>query len=124
MSYMTFEQQAKCHAIIHSASASAGAVGGGLAQVPCSDNLIITPIQLAMTISLGQVFGTDLTESSAKAAMASASANLVGRAMTQVLVGWIPGVGNLINAGTAAALTEAMGWMLAEGFAKQARWAA
>ena len=121
---MTFEQQAKCHTIIHSASASAGAIGAGLAQVPCSDNLIITPIQLAMTIGLGQVFGIDLTESSAKAAMASASANLVGRAAAQVLVGWIPGVGNLINAGTAAALTEAMGWMLAESFAKQARWAA
>ena len=124
MSHMTFEQQAKCHAIIHSASTSAGAIGAGHAQVPCSDNLLITPIQLAMTIGLGQVFGIDLTESSAKAAMASASANLVGRAAAQVLVGWIPGAGNIINASTAAALTEAMGWMLAENFAKQARWAA
>lgn len=119
MSYMNFEQRAKCHAIIHSASAAAGAIGAGLSQVPCSDNLIITPIQLAMTISLGQVFGVDLTESSAKAAVASASANLVGRAASQILFGWLPGVGNIINASTAASLTEAMGWMLAEDFAKR-----
>lgn len=124
MSYMTFEQQAKCHTIIHGASISAGAIGAGVAQVPCSDTLVITPIQLAMTIGLGQVFGIDLTESSAKAALASATAATLGRTAAQVLVGWLPGVGNLINAGTAAALTEAIGWMLAESFAKQARRAA
>lgn len=124
MNYMTSEQQAKCHAIIHSASASAGAVGAGLAQIPCSDNLVITPIQLAMTIGLGQIFGIDLSESSAKAALASTAAATVGRTAAQVLVGWIPGVGNLINAGTAAALTETIGWMLAEDFAKQQAWAA
>lgn len=117
---MTFDQHAKCHAIIHSASLSAGAVGAGLAQIPCSDNLVITPIQLAMTVSLGQVFGIDLGESAAKAALASAAAATIGRTAAQVLVGWIPGVGNLINAGTAASLTEAIGWMLAEDFAKQA----
>lgn len=117
---MTFDQHTKCHAIIHAASLSAGAVGAGLAQIPCSDNLVIAPIQLAMTISLGQVFGIDLSESSAKAALASSAATAIGRTAAQVLVGWIPGVGNLINAGTAVSLTEAIGWMLAEDFAKQA----
>ena len=124
MGDMTSEQWAKCHAIIHTASVSAGAIGAGLAQIPCSDNAIITPIQLAMAISLGHVFNVEMTESSAKAAVASASANLVGRAATQVLFGWIPIAGNIINAGTAAALTEAMGWMLAEDFAKGGTWAA
>lgn len=116
---MTSAQQAKCHAIIHSASASAGAVGAGLAQIPCSDNLVITPIQLAMTVSLGHVFGIDLSESSAKAALASAVAATVGRTAVQVLTGWIPLVGNAINACTAASLTEAIGWMLAEDFASR-----
>lgn len=121
---MTFDRHAKCHAIIHSASLSAGAVGAGLAQLPCSDNLVIAPIQLAMTIGLGQVFGVDLSESSAKAALASSAAHTIGRTAAQVLVGWIPGVGNLINAGTAASMTEAIGWMLAEDFAKRAELAA
>jgi len=43
-----------------------------------------------MTISLGHVFGIDLGESSAKAALASAAAATVGRTVAQVLLGWIP----------------------------------
>ena len=48
-------------------TAAAGAAGAGLAQLPCSDNAVITPVQLAMTISLGREFGIELTESSASA---------------------------------------------------------
>ena len=120
MTYMTDTQKAKCHAIIHSASASAAAVGAGLAQIPCSDNAVITPIQLTMTISLGRVFGLELTESAARAAVASVAAATVGRTVSQILIGWIPIAGNLVNAGTAATVTEAIGWLLAEGFASQA----
>lgn len=118
---MTADQRSKCHAIIHTASASAAAVGAGLAQLPGSDNAAITPIQLAMTVSLGAVFGIQLTQSAA-AALASVAAATVGRAVSQVLVGWIPGLGNAINASTAAALTESVGWLLAKEFAGQS-WA-
>lgn len=118
---MTADQRSKCHAIIHTASASAAAVGAGLAQLPGSDNAAITPIQLAMTVSLGAVFGIQLTQSAA-AALASVAAATVGRAVSQVLVGWIPFVGNAINASTAAALTESVGWLLAKEFASQS-WA-
>ena len=119
MTHMTDTQKAKCHAIIHTASASAAAVGAGLAQIPGSDNAVITPIQLVMTISLGRVFGLELTESAAGAAVASAAAATVGRTASQVLIGWVPVAGNIINAGTAATITEAIGWLLAEGFASQ-----
>lgn len=119
---MTADQRGKCHAIIHTASASAAAVGAGLAQLPGSDNAAITPIQLAMTVSLGAVFGIQLTQSAAAAALASVAAATVGRAVSQVLVGWIPFVGNAINASTAAALTESVGWLLAKEFASQS-WA-
>ena len=51
--------------------------------------------------------------------MASAIAGTVGRTTAQVLVGWLPGVGNIINAVTAATLTEAVGWILAKEFEKQ-----
>lgn len=118
---MTADQRGKCHAIIHTASASAAAVGAGLAQLPGSDNAAITPIQLAMTVSLGAVFGIQLTQSAAAAALASVAAATVGRAVSQVLVGWIPFVGNAINASTAAALTESVGWLLAKEFASQSR---
>ena len=71
---MTTREWGLCNGIIHSASAAAAAVGGGLAQIPGSDNLVITPIQLAMAVSLGEVFGIRLDQSAAKAAVASATA--------------------------------------------------
>lgn len=116
---MTSRETTLCNTIIHTASAAAAAVGGGLAQVPTSDNLIITPIQATMAISLGQVFGIALDRSAATAAVASASAAMVGRAASQMLIGWIPGVGNIINAVTAATITEAIGWIMANEFARK-----
>ena len=120
MNSMTSSQRSKCHAIIHTASTSAGAVGSGLAQLPCSDNAVITPIQVAMTIALGRVFGMELTDSSARASLVSLAGFTVGRAASQVLVGWLPGVGNIINACTAASITETLGWLIAEDFAREA----
>ena len=54
---MTSEEKKSCHGIIHTSSLLAGAVGAGFAQIPTSDNLLITPIQLTMTVALGEVFG-------------------------------------------------------------------
>lgn len=113
---MSDEEKKKCHAIIHAASVAAGGVGAGLAQIPGSDNAIITPIQLTMTISLGKVFGKTLSESAALAAIGSVAASTVGRTASQILVGWIPGLGNAINAATAASITEALGWAIAKEF--------
>lgn len=116
---MTNKQRTKCHAIIHTASTAAAGVGAGLAQIPGSDNALLTPIQLTMTIGLGKVFEIDLSESAALAAIGSVAASTVGRTISQFLVGWIPGIGNAVNATTAAALTESMGWLLADQFSKQ-----
>ena len=113
---MTTMQTQECHAIIHSASALAAGVGSGMAQIPMSDNAVITPIKLGMAISLGQVFGRVLSDSAARAAIGAASESMMGRTFVQVLVGWIPGIGNAINAATAGGLTEALGWLLAKGF--------
>lgn len=94
--------------------------GAGLAQIPCSDNAVITPIQLVMTVSLGRVFGIELTDSAASATLASVAAATVGRTASQLLLGWIPIAGNILNAGTAATITETIGWLLADDFASQA----
>lgn len=87
--------------------------------MPGSDNSIITPIQLTMAVSLGKVFGITLDQSVAKAAVASAAAATVGRATSQVLIGWVPGLGNVINAATAATITEAIGWIMVKEFESQ-----
>lgn len=116
---MTDDQKKKCHAIIHSASAGAAATGAGLAQIPFSDNAVIVPIQIGMIISLGAVFGAKITESAAKVTLSTVLATYAGRGISQALVGWIPGIGNAINASTAAAITESLGWFVAKDFDKK-----
>ena len=119
--YMTEDEKMKCHGIIHTASITAGGIGAGLAQVPTSDNLLIVPIQLTMVIALGAVFRIDLDNSTAKATLATATASLTGRTLSQVLVGWMPGIGNILNAMTATSITEAIGWTIANDFHKKSR---
>lgn len=110
---MTADQKERCHLIIHGASVSAGAVGAGLAQIPLADHAVIMPIQIAMVVGLGKVFGQHLTDSAAKGFVLASIGTLVGRGASQVLLGWIPILGNAINASTAAGLTEALGWAVA-----------
>lgn len=100
----------KIHTIIHGAAASAAAAGAGLAQIPGSDNAVITPIQIAMIIAIGEVHGQQLSKGAALSTLSAASAGVAGRTLSQFLVGWIPGYGNAINASTAFAITEAIGW--------------
>lgn len=116
---MPKELSDKCHAIIHSSAAAAGVAGAGLAQIPLSDTAIITPIQIGMITGLGLVFEMEITDAAAQAIISSAGAALIGRGAAQVLVGWIPGIGNAINVATASGLTEAIGWIAANQFYQQ-----
>lgn len=113
---MSEHQKNMCNGIIHTASVAAGAAGAGLAQIPLSDTALITPIQIGMVISLSQVFDVRIGEGAAKSLVAGFAASHVGRAAAQILVGWIPGIGNTINSVTAAALTEAIGWKASDHF--------
>lgn len=100
----------KIHTIIHGASGAAAAAGAGLAQIPGSDNAVITPIQVAMIIAIGEVHGQQLSKAVALSTLSAASAGIAGRTLSQFLVGWIPLYGNGVNATTAFAITEAIGW--------------
>jgi len=113
-------QENKCHKIIHSASAACSAVAFGSAQLPCADNALMVPIQIGMIISLGGVFGKQIDESIAKSIVGAEIATLTGRGISQALIGWIPGIGNTVNAVTAAGVTETLGWAVANDFAGNA----
>lgn len=110
------DKMIKCNVIIHAASVACGGIGTGLAQIPTSDALIITPIQISMIMGLGKVFDIKLTEAGAKSIFGTLSASFVGRAASQLLVGWIPIAGNILNTATAAGITEALGWLAAKDF--------
>ena len=96
--------------IIHSAATAAAAAGAGLAQLPGSDNLVITPIQVSMIMAIGEFHGQKLSKSAALSTLSAASAGITGRTVAQILIRWIPGWGNTVNAATAFSVTEAIGW--------------
>ena len=100
----------KVSIVIHGAATAAAAAASGMAQVPGSDNAVIVPIQLSMIVAIGEILGVELSRSAAMSILAAESATITGRAVSQYLVGWVPGFGNAINATTAFAITEAVGW--------------
>ena len=116
---LTVAEQTKCHAIIHGASAATGMVGAGLAQIPTSDTLVITPAQISMIIALGKVFNMNISNSTAKSILVGIGTSHGGRIASQVLIGWFPGVGNALNAATAVTITEAVGWLAVAHFKDQ-----
>ena len=118
---MTAAQKAQCHTIIHIAATASAGAGAGMTQVPCSDAAVIVPIQLAMIVTLATVFNIALSRTMAEATFATKAATLVGRGVSQVLLGWVPGLGNALNAATAAGVTEAIGWSVAKDFDRIAR---
>ena len=96
--------------IIHGASVAAAGIGAGLSQLPGSDMPLLCSIQAGMIASIATLHGTNISKSIATDLVMTFSAGYTGRAISQWLVGWIPGWGNAINASTAAGITEAIGW--------------
>jgi uncharacterized protein (DUF697 family) len=63
-----------------------------------------------MIVGVAEVHGVTIKKAAAADLLLTFSAGVGGRALSQAIVGWVPGFGNAINAATAAALTEAIGW--------------
>ena len=111
---MTDDQKLEIAATIHSAAAAGAAASGFSAQIPLADNVVLSGIEIAMVINIGRVLGQEITRGVAWSLVLSQLGTLGGRAASQVLIGWIPGVGNITNAITASAVIEAMGWAIAD----------
>ena len=108
----------KIHGIIHTAATASAAVGAGLAQIPGSDAPIICGIQTTMIVAVANEHNVPLEKTAAADLLLVFAAQHCGRGLSQILVGWIPGYGNAINATTAATLTEAVGWAANEYFSE------
>ena len=113
---MTKYQENQATAIITAAAASAAAVSGLSAQIPLADSVILSGIEITMTIKLGEVFGKEISNSIAWSIVLSQIGTLSGRAITKTVTGWIPGVGNIVNATTAFGVVEALGWSIVDYF--------
>ena len=95
--------------IIHTAAGLAAAAAGGLAQLPRSDAPLLMAIQADMIRDIAAHYKEEISKSRALPPVTTLSATTAGRFVSQWLVGWIPGLGNVINASRAAAITEAIG---------------
>lgn len=100
----------KVHMIIHAAAAAAGVVGAGLAQLPGADGPALVAIQTTMIVAIAHEHGANITKVAAAKFLLTFTATQVGRGVSQWLLGWVPVLGNAVNATTAAALTETIGW--------------
>ena len=121
MTTMTEEQRSKCHKIIHTAAAGAGA--GNLIPVPgtgvAADILAMT----MMAMSLAAVFGGGIAEEVAKGMAVTALKQTMLRQPVKViskeLSKLIPFLGQIIGPAVSAGMIEAAGWALANDMAKK-----
>ena len=79
---------------------------------------ILTALQTAMIIAIATEYDCTITKANAKSILLTLPAGYGGRALSQFLIGWIPGYGNIINGTTAAAITETIGFAANAYFAK------
>ena len=112
---MTKDQIVRCHVAIHTATVAAGA--SGAIPIPVADAIPMSAAQVTMVIALGSIFDQEITDSTAKGLLGAAASTFIGRE----IVKFIPVVGWIASAGTAAAVTEAIGWTIAVDFAKNFR---
>lgn len=113
---MTPEQKAKCHAIIHAATVASGGASFFTAQIPLADSALIVPAQMTMVVGLAGVFGYKLSEGVEEAILGPIIAKEVGVKVSSSLLGVIPIAGNITNAGISVAVTETLGWLIAQKF--------
>ena len=113
---MTPIQKRNARRIIHGAAAIGALVAGGLAQLPTSDNVVLVPLEIIMVVLLGNTFGMRLRHSYRTALIVGTTATMIGRGVSEVLVGWIPGFGNVLDALTALVVIEVLGWVVAREF--------
>ena len=116
--HMPKELKKRCQLVIHSATAASAAAGA--IPIPMSDAIPITAAQIGMIIALGKEFDITLSDAAAKSILGVGVTQQAGRAVASNLLKAVPGVGTVvggfIGASTAAALTEASGWVIADDF--------
>ncbi len=111
---MTEEQRIKCHTIIHTAAAGAGA--GNLVPIPgtglAADTIAIT----AMTMSLSAVLGLNITNEVAKGIGIMALKEVIMRqpvkCFVKECVKIIPFFGQAFSGAVSAGIIEVAGWQL------------
>ena len=120
---MTYSQENSCHAIIHSSATAAAGSAIVLSQAPGADNIALAIAIGGMTIALANVFDISFAKTTAEtigvAVLGTFSTTIAVRFASQWLFGWIPFVGNSLNAATMFGMVEWIGWEVAGALDKK-----
>jgi uncharacterized protein (DUF697 family) len=108
----TISQRKRAKVLIHGAAVAAGAASGALAQggIIALDTPILGVIYIGLIEELGELFHQKVTKECGAALLAEFGGFSVGLFGVKAVLGFLPGIGNLANAGISTATTEAMGW--------------
>ena len=110
---MSSDLKKECSKVIHTTATAAAAAGA--IPIPMSDTIPITVAQIMMVIQLGKVFDVEISQSVAKSILGVNLARETGRKIVTSALKMFPGVGS------AAALTETMGWIVADDFFRMSK---
>jgi len=77
----------KIHGIIHLAASTSAADGAGMAQVPGSDQPVISGIQTTMIIGIAKEYKVDVSEAVIADLLLTFSSACAGRGVSQLMVG-------------------------------------
>lgn len=88
---------------------TAAAAAVALNPLPVSDWVVLAPLQVAMIVELGAVYGKTIDAQSAKETLLALGAGFAARTIFQGIISLFPGVKNIIGPPYAAAATHGMG---------------
>ena len=113
---MTSEQEAKCHAIIHTHAAAAA--GGNVIPVPGLGIAADIVTMTTMAMALSAVFGDSIPENVAKNIAVSAIKQTLLKAPLKTaakeLSKFIPILGQIVAPAVSVTMLEAAGWVMAK----------
>lgn len=93
--------------------ASGAAATAAAVPIPVADAIALAPIQLGMMGKIATIYELELKTMMSAGALAQLGVQFAGQALARSVIKVIPGIGSVISAGVAAALTAATGeaWM-------------
>ena len=119
---MTTSQKDSCNVIIHGAASAAAGSSIIMAQAPGADNIALAVAIGGMVIGLANVFdlsfGAATSETIGVSVLGFFSTMIAARIASQWILGWIPFLGNTVNAATMFGMVEWIGWECADAMDK------
>ena len=115
--------QQKVHDLIQVASSACAEIEGQSAHGLAADSPAIASVQTTMIMSIASEHGIEITLADAAELLHTLSQGMQKHHVVfnrQAVVGWLPGIDNVDDGSSAAALTEAVGWAANSHFAQSA----